>query len=982
MAVRIQPVAGSTAGAVAAAIEDLEPRLLLAASTPSVLDTYLLELINRGRADPSAEAARWGVALNEGLPAGTITTAAKQPLAFNPYLLDSAQGHSQWMLDTDTFSHTGAAGSTPMGRMLAAGYPFLAPAAAGENIAYKGTTGSYNAAAYTLSNHSGLFVDSGVSGRGHRVNLMDPAWREIGTGVKEGVFTSGSYDYNSVMVTEDFAYDATTANKSYLCGVAYADTVVADGMYTPGEGIAGVVVVATLSGTLTAYQTNAWASGAYSLLLPPGTYDIVATGVKPGEDIILKGLSIGASNVKLDLRPEMTEQQPTLTTIATLTGAKQNQNFTITYAMLAAAADEADPNPGDTIRFRVEGVTSGTLKKGAADATAGTLLGPGESLVWKPGLNAAGLQDAFTVKAWDGLLASAAAVQVEVNVGVPEISVAQGGSILVCGSLSPVDFGTAATKTPAMDLVFQVDNLGDASMVLGTLTLTNNTGFQIVQSPAATVAPGGNTTFKIRMTTTTAGNKAADVSLPSDDADENPFTFKVAGTIIVPVVGVDATTPGAAEEGPTPGTFTFTRTGPTDAPLVVHYSVKGAATNRLDYAYLSGAVTIGAGLATATVDVTPVDDARVEPAETVIVTLAGGVYGYGADAAHASATVTILDNEPLISVVAADPDAFEEGLDAAVFHITADRKVAKPLTVRYTMSGKAYNGLDYKRLAGTVTIAAGTDAADIILTAVDDTFAEGDENVILTLTATTAYTANPLAKQAAAVIHDNEPAVSIVATDPDAGETGPDKATFTVTRSVVTDKPLTVSYSVSGKAANGTDYARLAGTVTIPANQASASIGVSPVDDAKYEGPETVILTLRSATAYYLDPAQKTATATIQDNELQPDAFEEDDGPVYARPVASGAAQLRNIDNPADADWLRFTLAHAGSLTYDVDCLGAGLALAVFGPNNWTQDSHSAIITDSGTDIWAFGPGTYYIRILEDGQDSTVAGYTLTLTLS
>ena len=49
-------------------------------------EQYMLELINRARADPLAEAARLGVGLNEGLPPGRISPDAKQPLAANDML--------------------------------------------------------------------------------------------------------------------------------------------------------------------------------------------------------------------------------------------------------------------------------------------------------------------------------------------------------------------------------------------------------------------------------------------------------------------------------------------------------------------------------------------------------------------------------------------------------------------------------------------------------------------------------------------------------------------------------------------------------------------------------------------------------------------------------------------------------------------------------------------------------------------------------
>src|SRR3954469_13361156 len=93
-------------------------------SEPTALDQYLIEMINRARANPAKEAARLGIDVNEGLSQGQITTAPKQPLAFDPALTDSARGHAKWMLDNDVFSHTGAGGSNPGDRMADAGYNF------------------------------------------------------------------------------------------------------------------------------------------------------------------------------------------------------------------------------------------------------------------------------------------------------------------------------------------------------------------------------------------------------------------------------------------------------------------------------------------------------------------------------------------------------------------------------------------------------------------------------------------------------------------------------------------------------------------------------------------------------------------------------------------------------------------------------------------------------------------------------------------
>src|SRR5438132_7670751 len=151
----------------------LESRRLLAAVYPSNYEQYLVELINRGRANPTAEATRYGIDLNEGLAAGTISTAAKQPLAINPNLTDAARKHSVSMLSTGVFDHVEPNGTDPGDRMTNAGYIFTGNWTWGENIAERGTTGTVDQKSFTAQIHSDLFIDSGISGRGHRVNLMN-----------------------------------------------------------------------------------------------------------------------------------------------------------------------------------------------------------------------------------------------------------------------------------------------------------------------------------------------------------------------------------------------------------------------------------------------------------------------------------------------------------------------------------------------------------------------------------------------------------------------------------------------------------------------------------------------------------------------------------------------------------------------------------------------------------------------------------------
>lgn len=87
---------------------------------------------------------------------------------------------------------------------------------------------------------------------------------------------------------------------------------------------------------------------------------------------------------------------------------------------------------------------------------------------------------------------------------------------------------------------------------------------------------------------------------------------------------------------------------------------------------------------------------------------------------------------------------------------------------------------------------------------------------------------------------------------------------FTISRSGATISPLTVFYSLSGTAVNGTDYQRLDGSASIASGSSTASVVVTPVADGTVESPETVVLTLTASASYQLG-SPRTATVTISD---------------------------------------------------------------------------------------------------------------------
>ena len=187
-------------------------------------EQLLIELINRARLDPAAAAERRDHDLNEGLAPGTITTDAKQVLSPNDALMASALGHSRWMLATDTFSHTGAGGTSPSERMENNGFEFIGSRSwSYENIALGGSTAAIDRNTQIVERYVDLYESAG-----HRKATFAPEIREIGVSQEMGTYQG----FNASILTENFGMTGTDV---FVTGVVYQDNNRND-FYTIGEG--------------------------------------------------------------------------------------------------------------------------------------------------------------------------------------------------------------------------------------------------------------------------------------------------------------------------------------------------------------------------------------------------------------------------------------------------------------------------------------------------------------------------------------------------------------------------------------------------------------------------------------------------------------------------------------------------------------------------------------------------------------------------
>jgi hypothetical protein len=228
---------------------------------PTAEEQYLLELINRARANPAAEGRRLAITTDPDIVTAMryyhITGAslvrdftnypAKPPLAFHPSLIQSARAHSTDMAVHNFQDHRGSDGSTFPSRLLAAGYS-------------GGIDMNESIYAYALSpdqGHASFVIDWGVASLAHRkimFNYVGSVFNEIGIGLVRASGQVGPW-----VLTQDYGLRRPV---SYIVGVVYRDKD-HNGFYSVGEGIKGVTIMPD-SGM---YYTVTSTSGGYALPL-------------------------------------------------------------------------------------------------------------------------------------------------------------------------------------------------------------------------------------------------------------------------------------------------------------------------------------------------------------------------------------------------------------------------------------------------------------------------------------------------------------------------------------------------------------------------------------------------------------------------------------------------------------------------------------------------------------------------------------------
>ncbi|MFT3848316.1 MAG: retention module-containing protein [Propionivibrio sp.] len=411
-------------------------------------------------------------------------------------------------------------------------------------------------------------------------------------------------------------------------------------------------------------------------------------------------------------------------------------------------------------------------------------------------------------------------------------SVVEGGSIVYTATVN-----NPVTGTP---LVVTLSNNQTITIPVGASS-GNSAAFAV---RADDVYAQGDQIVTTTITATSGGNYEAvatsgsPATTVSDDHDSSTINLSAGPTSLI--------------EGSS-GSYTLTLSSVAQTAVTVTLTYSGTATDGSDYTGVT-TVTIPAGQSSANFSISTIDDAFAESGEHFTVTI-GGTSGGGFEnlvvGGNGSLTISIVNEATpdTVLVSIAGPGAVTEGATTGDYTVSLSQPAVTAVTVTLNYGGTATGGgSDYTGVL-SVTIPAGASSATFTLPTTNDTMAEPDETIVVSLGTISgggfeAIAAHGTDNSVTTTIIDNDAAPSLSINDVTVNEAA-GTATFTVSLSAASGQTVTVNYATGdGTATAGSDYTATSGTLTFAPGQTALTITVPILNDSIVEANESFNVTL------------------------------------------------------------------------------------------------------------------------------------------
>ncbi|WP_203292342.1 Ig-like domain-containing protein [Maricaulis parjimensis] len=606
----------------------------------------------------------------------------------------------------------------------------------------------------------------------------------------------------------------------------------------------------------------------------------------------------------------------------------------------------------------------------------------------------------------------------------PEIDVTGAGTDITSGATTAdlndgTHFGTVGTSGSTLVKTFVITNSGSGTLTFTggtpvTLSGTDASEFSVVSQPT-TLAPGGTFDLQISYDPTTSATDDATVSIASDDADEDPFTFAIRGigstgpeiavsgnSVNISDNDVTATTTdhtdfGSVDLGSTQTrTFTITNTGDdtltlgTDAVSLIQTESQFEVTTQPATSLAASATTTFVitytptvvGARNATVSIAS-DDADENPFEFAI--QAEGTGGIEANLTGNGIDIVDGDSAP------AAADGTDFGTVQVGDTVTQTFVIENTGTTTMTLSPAPIEVSGQSVGSTTVDVFG---SSDFTITSQPSTTITAGSTSSFVVSYTPSSTGTVSATTIAFGTDDPDEqryefAVTGFATTPEIAVSGEgNDISDGDSTPVATDGTLFGSYNEdSGSEAQTFTIANSGdGLLTLGSDAVSVS-GTNAADFTVTSQPATTVAASGGSTTFEItfDPSgtgSRTATVSIANDDLDeaPFTFDvEGEGLDITPPAAFSVAFDDSTINAAEAGSTSFTFTGAEvGASYDFSISSSGGGSAVTGSGTVASAGEQI----SGIDVSGLGDGTLTLSVtLEDASSNSAGPETDTATL-
>jgi hypothetical protein len=330
---------------------------------------------------------------------------------------------------------------------------------------------------------------------------------------------------NSITVTTSGTSGAITVTPSNSCGNGTAQTLATTVSSIPAQPSTITGNTSLCSGTSQTYSVTNVSGTTYTWAFPVG-WTQTAGGTTNSITV-----TVGANSGNVQVTPSNSCGNGTARTLST----------TVTAAPTITGTTPGSRTGAGTVDLSAT-ASSGTISW-FANVIGGSALGTGTNFT-TPGII---ITTTYYVETTNGSCTSTPRVAVVATVNFPEVTVLGNGNIIMDEDITPIptDFTNLGTTGVGVGLTrtYTINNSGTVALTIGTINIggLNASEFVVTTAPASSVAAGLSTTFSIRFTPTVLGTRNANVSFVTNDPDENPFNFDIAGvgsTGLIPEINV------------------------------------------------------------------------------------------------------------------------------------------------------------------------------------------------------------------------------------------------------------------------------------------------------------------------------------------------------------------------------------------------------------------------------------------------------------